>query len=74
MIVLRSDTNCADGIFDLPYPSENGLSTVVDLVVLPKSMRSAEVAGRWSGATVGWTTGGGWSLDMTGIPNPTLPS
>jgi hypothetical protein len=60
MTVLHSDTNCGDGTFNLPYPTENCRSAVVDLAVLPKSMRPAEVAGRWSGAMAGWATGGGW--------------
>jgi hypothetical protein len=74
MTALNLDTNCAHGTFNLPYPAEDGLSVVVALVALPGSMKLAEVAGRWSAATAGWTIGEGWWCAMTGTPNPTLPS
>ena len=34
---------------------------------------SARVAGKWNGATGGWTTAGDWLPGMTDTPNPTLP-
>jgi hypothetical protein len=71
--VLTSGMVCGDGGFNLLYPTGNGPTAAADLVVLQRLMRPASLAGRWNGATAGWTIGVGWSLGMTGIPNPTSP-
>ena len=73
MTVLIADMNCDGGGFSPPYLGENGPTAVVSLAVPQRFMRSASSAGRWNGVMAGWTTGVGWSLGTTGIPNPTLP-
>jgi hypothetical protein len=73
MTARISGRSCDDGGFNLLYPAGNGPTAAVSLAALQKPMKSASFAGRWSAATAGWTTGAGWSLGMTGIPNLTSP-
>jgi hypothetical protein len=73
MTVRNSGRDCDGGGFSLRYPCGYGPTAGVGLAALQRPTRSASLAGRWSGATAGWTTGVGWSLDMTGTPKAMWP-
>src|SRR5918996_493979 len=69
MTALISGMDCGDGGFNPPYPTDNG-PIAAGLTTPQRPMGPASFAGRWNGATGGWTTGVGWSLGTTGSCNP----
>jgi hypothetical protein len=73
MTALTSGMSCGDGGFNLPSPAGNGLNAAGSPAGVQRPMKPAGFAGRWNGVMAGWTTGGGWSPDMTGIPKAMSP-